>query len=92
VTTKSGSLKFEAFDKLTALTQLAKILGMAQDPQTQASNNATVNVQQVNIGGDNALEAVRRLAFAIAKVEHLQALDSNYCGQCGEARAEKVES
>jgi hypothetical protein len=29
---------------------------MAQDPQTQAVSNAPVNVQQVNIGGDNALE------------------------------------
>jgi hypothetical protein len=72
VTTKSGSLKFEVFDKLAALTQLAKILGMAQDPQTQAVNNATVNVQQVNIGGDNALKAVRRLAFAIHKAQHSQ--------------------
>jgi hypothetical protein len=74
VTTKSGSLKFEGFDKLAALTQLAKILGMARDPQTQAVSNATVNVQQVNIGGDNALEAVRRLAFAIAKAQHTQSL------------------
>jgi hypothetical protein len=74
VTTKSGSLKFEAFDKLAALAQLAKILGMAQDPQTQAVNNATVNVQQVNIGGDNALDAVRRLAFAIKKAQHSQLL------------------
>jgi hypothetical protein len=74
VTTKSGSLKFEAFDKLAALTQLAKILGMNQDPQTQSVSNATVNVQHVNIGGDNALEAVRRLAFAIAKAQHTQSL------------------
>jgi hypothetical protein len=47
---------------------------MAQDPQTQAVSNAPVNVQQVNIGGDNALEAVRRLAFAIAKAQHTQSL------------------
>ena len=76
VTTKSGALKFEAFDELAALTQLAKLLGMAQDPQKQAVSNATVNVQQVNIGGDNALEAVRRLAFAIAKAQHTQSVFS----------------
>ena len=75
VTTKSGALKFEVHDKLAALAQLAKILGVAPEPQSQTVNNATVNVQQVNIGGaDNALEAARRLAFALAKAERAMAL------------------
>jgi hypothetical protein len=41
-----------------------------------ASAAATTNVQvnQVNIGSDNALEAVRRLAFAIQKAQHSQLL------------------
>jgi hypothetical protein len=32
VTTKSGALKFETYDKLAALGQLAKILGVAPEP------------------------------------------------------------
>jgi hypothetical protein len=73
VTTKSGALKFDLHDKLNALMQLGKILGLYTDA---ASATATTNVQvnQVNIGGDNALEAVRRLAFAIQKAQHSQLL------------------
>ena len=33
VTTKSGALKFEVHDKLAALAQLAKVLGVAPEPQ-----------------------------------------------------------
>jgi hypothetical protein len=71
VTTKSGALKFDVHDKLNALMQLGKILGLYSDAGSAA---ATTNVQvnQVNIGGDNALEAVRRLAFAIQKAQHSQ--------------------
>jgi hypothetical protein len=73
VTTKSGALKFDVHDKLNALMQLGKILGLYTDA---ASATATTNVQvnQVNIGGNNALEAVRRLAFAIQKAQHSQVL------------------
>jgi hypothetical protein len=71
-TTKSGALKFEIYDKLPALIQLAKILGMSPEPQPQSVNNATVNVRQVNIGETKSLDAMRRLAFAIAKVAHAQ--------------------
>ena len=73
VTTKSGALKFDVHDKLNALMQLGKILGLFADA---ASAAATTNVQvnQVNIGGDNALEAVRRLAFAIQKAQQSQLL------------------
>jgi hypothetical protein len=50
------------------LAQLAKILGVAPEPQPQTVSSATVNVQQVNIGGpDSALESLRRLAFAIER-------------------------
>jgi hypothetical protein len=70
VTTKSGVLKFDVHDKLNALMQLGKILGLYTDAAAVA---ATTNVQ-VNIGGDNALEAVRRLAFAIQKAQHSQLL------------------
>jgi hypothetical protein len=67
VTTKSGSLKIEVHDKLGAIAQLAKILGVAPEPQPQTTNNTQVNVGQVNVGKqDNALETMRRIAFAIA--------------------------
>ena len=68
ITTKGDGIKFEVNDQLTALAQLAKILGVAPEPQSQTVNNAMVNVQHVNIGGaDNALEGLKRLAFAIEK-------------------------
>jgi hypothetical protein len=67
VTTKSGSLKIEVHDKLGAIAQLAKILGVAPEPQPQTTHNTQVNVGQVNVGQkDNALETMRRIAFAIA--------------------------
>ena len=62
VTTKSGALKFEVHDKLAALVQLAKILRVAPEPQSQTVNNTQVNV--IGSGG-NALEDLKRLAFAI---------------------------
>lgn len=75
VTTKSGGLKFEVNDQLTALAQLAKILGMTADPAAPTVTNTQVNVGQVNVNGEiNALEAVRRLAFALAKAERAVAL------------------
>ena len=67
VTTKSGALKFEVHDKLAALAQLAKVLGVAPEPQSQTVTNTQVNVGQVNVGSDNALEDLKRLAFAIEK-------------------------
>jgi hypothetical protein len=69
VTTKSGALKFEVHDKLAALGQLAKILEMTIDPMPGVTNNTQVNVSQVNVGSDNALEAARRLAFALRKLQ-----------------------
>ena len=68
VTTKSGSLKFELIDRLQALGQLAKVLGLTLEPTQQTINNAQINVGQMNVSGaDNALEAARRLAFALEK-------------------------
>jgi hypothetical protein len=54
VTTKSGTLKFEIYDKLAALGQLAKILLVAPEPQPQTVSSA--------------LESLRRLAFAIERI------------------------
>lgn len=71
VTTKAGTLKFEAHDKLQALDKLGKILGLFQETVPTSVQNVQVN--QVNIGSDNDLEAVRRLAFALAKAQQLQA-------------------
>ncbi len=68
VTTKSGALKFEVHDKLAALAQLAKILGVAPEPQPQTVNNATVNVTTINLGRELAgLVVARRLAFVIER-------------------------
>jgi Resolvase, N terminal domain/Helix-turn-helix domain of resolvase len=63
VTTKSGAIKIETHDKLQALDKLARILGVYQEPPAAAPSPVTVN--QVNLGGDNALEVARRLAFAL---------------------------
>ena len=69
VTIKSGSLKFGTHDKLGALEKLAKVLGIYQEPApSPVSQSVTVN--QVNLSGDNSLEAARRLAFALAKLSH----------------------
>ena len=78
MTTKSGALKFEVQDKLAALAQLAKVLGVAPEPQSQTVNNATVNVQQVNVGTgqDNSFEAARRFAFALEKAFRAGVLDA----------------
>jgi hypothetical protein len=67
VSTKSGSLKIETHDKLAALAQLARILGLCHD----ATPSTNVTMTQVNIGGEStALESARRLAFALAAAQH----------------------
>jgi hypothetical protein len=68
VTTKSGRLKIEFHDKIAALTQMAKILGMTQDVAPAPS--VTVNQLALNNGPETALEAARRLAFALAAAQH----------------------
>ena len=69
VSTKSGSLKFETHDKLGALEKLAKVLGIYQEPALPPVGQS-VTLNQVNLSGDNSLEAARRLAFALAKLSH----------------------
>jgi hypothetical protein len=68
VTTKGGALNIDLHDKLSALDKLARALGLFQDSIPTASS---LTVNQVNIGEPTALEAVRRLAFALAKAAHL---------------------
>lgn len=70
VTTKSGTLKFEMHDKLGALEKLAKVLGLYVEPVAPAFVSQSVTVNQLNVNDDNALEAARRLAFALAKLSH----------------------
>ncbi len=68
VTTKSGDVKFEVLSKLDALEKLGKMLGMlATDApgSTNITNNTQVNV--VGTANETALEAARRLQFAIEK-------------------------
>jgi hypothetical protein len=65
-------LKFEFHDKLPALAQLAKVLSFTADHVPVSVQNTQVNVGQVNIGQDNALEGLRRLAFAIEKPARAQ--------------------
>jgi hypothetical protein len=75
VTTKAGGLKFEVVDRLQALAQLAKILGLTVDTAPLSVSSTQVNVNQVNVvGADNALEAARRLAFALEKAARARPL------------------
>ncbi len=69
VTTKSGGLRFEVHDKLGALVQLAKILGLSA-PDAAAASTTVTNNTQVNVVGDMpAMEVARRLAFVLEKAE-----------------------
>jgi hypothetical protein len=70
VKTKAGQLKFETHDKLGALEKLAKVLGLYVEP-TAPPVSQSVTVNQMNFNSDNALEAARRLAFALAKAAQM---------------------
>lgn len=83
---KAGELNVEWNDQLGALEKLAKIEGMYQDGAPSTVNN-TLN--QVNIGSDNALEAVRRLAFAIQKAQHSQPLTIEHAASHAEPEHSK---
>jgi hypothetical protein len=48
------------------------VLGFAADHVPVGVQNTQVNVGQVNIGQDNALDKLRRLAFAIEKAARAQ--------------------
>ena len=63
-----AQLKIDTNGKLEAMALLAKVLGFATEAPGAASvTNTQVNVSQVNVGQDNALESLKRLAFAIEK-------------------------
>lgn len=70
---KGGELKLEAHDPLVALDKLARIAGMFQ-PDGPSSVTNTLNVSQTNIGALPAGDQFKRLAFAIQKAMHGQAL------------------
>jgi hypothetical protein len=59
-----GGIEVRGLRQARGFDQLAKILGVAAEPQPQTVSSATVSAQQVNIGGlDSALESMRRIAF-----------------------------
>ena len=69
VAPKSGGLRFDTTDKMAALAQLARILGLVQ-PDAAPSPSTTINATQVNVSAPreaNAFELARRLAFALEK-------------------------
>jgi hypothetical protein len=67
VTTKSGALKIDMHDKLGALEKLAKAIGLFQDA---APLPPSVTVNHLNIAGNDAVEAVRRVAFLLAAADN----------------------
>lgn len=69
--TKAGELNIEWHDQRAALQELAKIEGLYQDA---GPTTISTTLNQVNFGSTPALDAVRRLAFAIQKAQHSQPL------------------
>lgn len=63
VTTKSGSLKVELHDKRAALETILKATGGF--PTDDSPSSVTVN--QFNVGAVDAIEAARRIAFALRR-------------------------
>ena len=63
-------MKFETHDKLGALEKLAKVLGLYVEP-TAPPVNQSITLNQVNFDSNNAFEAARRLAFALAKAAQM---------------------
>jgi hypothetical protein len=73
VTTKSGSLKIEAHDKLGALEKLAKVLGLYQPDAPPPV--APVTIGQMNVvGGANSLDSIRKIGFMLASLAKQGAL------------------
>lgn len=69
-------VQVETHSKMAALDKLAKMLGLYQDagPASIVNNATQINIGTAPTAQDNALEAARRLAFAIAKAQQMQAL------------------
>ena len=63
--TKAGQVQVEFHDPQVALDKLCRIAGLYAD----ATPSVTVNQVNVSAGSDTALEAARRLAFAISAAE-----------------------
>ena len=54
--------------ELEHIAQLSRILGLVSPDAPSITNNTQVNVSQVNMTGEqSALEAARRLAFALER-------------------------
>jgi hypothetical protein len=85
VTTKAGQLKFETHDKLGALEKLAKVLGLYVEPTAPPVNQS---INQVNFDSNNAFEAARRLAFALAKAAQMDQSGQLVGRAIGEKRKE----
>jgi hypothetical protein len=66
VTTKSGALKLETHDKLAALRDLAKVLGVGSEFDVPVQ---TVTLNQINVQS-GAIDDVRRIAFLLAAAEN----------------------
>lgn len=71
---KAGELNVEWQDKSQALEKLAKIEGLFTDGPSILNDNRSQTV--INVGADNAREAIKRLAFALAKAKEHQELSA----------------
>lgn len=65
VTTKSGQLKIELHDKMSALEKLMKFHGIGNEPPAAAP----VTVNQLNVGDVSAVEAARKVAYMLAAIQ-----------------------
>lgn len=69
---KNGELNIEAHDPLVALDKLIRMEGLFQTEGPSSVSNTTIN--QLNVGQQPAGEAIRRLAFALQRLQHSQPL------------------
>lgn len=85
VSMRNGSVRLNPHDKLGALRELAKLLNMfPKDEPAPVLQAVTVN--QVNVGETPALEAARRLAFALAKLGQQAPLVIDHAPDAGQKR------
>jgi hypothetical protein len=70
------------------LEKLAKVLGLYVEPAAPPVSQA-VTLNQINFNSDSALEAARRLAFALAKAAQMDQSGQRLVGRAvGEKRKE----